>query len=51
MRSAPSIPSRSSSCHGQIEKASKFGHGMCQKMAVRASGRSRLMRLGKSAKW
>ena len=45
------MPKSSSSCHGQMLKASKFGHGMCQKIAVRASGRSRLMSAGSSAKW
>ncbi len=34
------MPSRISSCHGQIPNASKFGHGMCQKSAIRASGRA-----------
>ena len=40
MRSAPSMPWRISGCHGQMPKASKLGHGMCQKIATRASGRA-----------
>jgi len=31
-------------------KLSKFGHGICQKIAVRESGRARLMSAGSSAK-
>jgi hypothetical protein len=40
IKSAPSIPSNSSRCHGQIPNDSGFGHGMCQNSATRASGRA-----------
>ena len=40
IRSAPSMPCRISDCQGQMPKASKLGHGMCQKIATRASGRA-----------
>ena len=44
------MPASSSGCQGQMPKASKFGHGMCQKIATRASGRSALMSAGSAAK-
>ena len=40
MRSAPSRPSSTSPCHGQMPNASGFGHGMCQKTPTCASGRA-----------
>ena len=37
-------------CQGQMPKASKFGHGMCQKIATRASGRASFTYCGSKAK-
>ena len=45
IRSAPSSPSSNCACHGQMPNASGFGHGICQKIATRASGRAALIKL------